>query len=108
MTMEQLIMNQTQWQPCTGRSKPPPPPPPQPRLTRGFSERTPTGIYSLRRPHGCEEIEREPDVARCTDQEKVLYGPHRLRGAAQQWWESYRLAHNNPNTITLQEFTREI
>ncbi|WVZ49140.1 hypothetical protein U9M48_000518 [Paspalum notatum var. saurae] len=50
-------------------------------------------------------IERELDVAQCTDQEKVLYGPHQLRGAAQQWWESYRLAHNNPNTITWQEFT---
>ncbi|WVZ93369.1 hypothetical protein U9M48_039356 [Paspalum notatum var. saurae] len=50
-------------------------------------------------------VERELDVAQCTDQERVLYGPHQLRGAAQQWWESYRLAHNNPNTITCQEFT---
>jgi hypothetical protein len=34
-------------------------------------------------------MERELHTAQCDDREKVLYGPHFLRRAAQSWWESY-------------------
>ena len=119
MTMEQLIMNQTQVIQALGQAvaamhqaqqQPPPPPPPQPRDRRAeFMKGHPPVFTHSADPMDAEDwlraIERELDVAQCTDQEKVLYGPHQLRGAAQQWWESYRLAHNNPNTITWQEFT---
>ncbi|WVZ96422.1 hypothetical protein U9M48_042060 [Paspalum notatum var. saurae] len=119
MTMEQLIMNQTQVIQALGQAvaamhqaqqQPPPPPPPQPRDRRAeFMKGHPPVFTHSVDPMDAEDwlraIERELDVAQCTDQEKVLYGPHQLRGAAQQWWESYRLAHNNPNTITWQEFT---
>jgi len=117
--MEQLIMNQTQVIQALGQAvaamhqaqqQPPPPPPPQPRDRRAeFMKGHPPVFTHSADPMDAEDwlraIERELDVAQCTDQEKVLYGPHQLRGAAQQWWESYRLAHNNPNTITWQEFT---
>jgi hypothetical protein len=33
-----------------------------------------------------------------------LYGPRLLRGAAQSWWESYLATHDNPDTITWEEF----
>ncbi|WVZ81366.1 hypothetical protein U9M48_028752 [Paspalum notatum var. saurae] len=119
MTMEQLIMNQTQVIQALGQAvaamhqaqqQPPPPPPPQPRDRRAeFMKGHPPVFTHSADPMDAEDwlraIERELDVVQCTDQEKVLYGPHQLRGAAQQWWESYRLAHNNPNTITWQEFT---
>jgi hypothetical protein len=48
-------------------------------------------------------VERELHTAQC-DREKVLYGPHLLRGAAQSWWESYLTTHANPDTITWEEF----
>jgi hypothetical protein len=49
-------------------------------------------------------VERELHTAQCDDREKVLYGPHMLRGAAQSWWESYLATHANPDTITWGEF----
>jgi hypothetical protein len=49
-------------------------------------------------------VERELHTARCNDREKVLYGPRRLRGAAQSWWESYLATHANPKAITWEEF----
>jgi hypothetical protein len=49
-------------------------------------------------------VERELHTAQCDEREKVMYGPHLLRGAAQSWWESYFATHANPNTITWEEF----
>jgi hypothetical protein len=49
-------------------------------------------------------VERELHTAQCDDREKVLYGPHLLRGADQSWWESYLATHANPDTITWEEF----
>jgi hypothetical protein len=49
-------------------------------------------------------VEQELHTAQCDDREKVLYGPHLLRGAAQSWWESYLANHANPDTITWEEF----
>jgi hypothetical protein len=45
-------------------------------------------------------VERELHTARCNDQEKILYGPRLLRGAAQSWWESYLATHVDPEAIT--------
>jgi hypothetical protein len=49
-------------------------------------------------------VEWELHTTQCDDREKVLYGPHLLRGAAQSWWESYLATHANPDTITWEEF----
>jgi hypothetical protein len=49
-------------------------------------------------------VERELHTAQCNDREKVLYGPHQLRGAAQSWWESYLATHADPKAITWEEF----
>jgi hypothetical protein len=49
-------------------------------------------------------VERELHTAQCNDQEKVLYGPRLLRGAAQSWWESYLTTHADPEAITWEEF----
>jgi len=35
-------------------------------------------------------VERQLDIAQCNDQERVLYAAGQLRGAALDWWESYR------------------
>ncbi|WVZ97207.1 hypothetical protein U9M48_042758 [Paspalum notatum var. saurae] len=35
-------------------------------------------------------VERQLDIAQCNDRERVLYGSGQLRGAALDWWESYR------------------
>jgi hypothetical protein len=48
--------------------------------------------------------EHELHTAQCDDREKVLYGLHLLRGAAQSWWESYLATHANPEAITWEEF----
>jgi hypothetical protein len=49
-------------------------------------------------------VERKLHTAQCNDCEKVLYGPHLLRGATQSWWESYLATHADPDTITREEF----
>jgi hypothetical protein len=49
-------------------------------------------------------VERELHTTQCDDREKVIYGPHLLRGVAQSWWESYLATHANPDTITWEEF----
>jgi hypothetical protein len=49
-------------------------------------------------------VKRELHTAQCDDWEKVLYGPHLLRVAAQSWWESYLATHANPDNITWEEF----
>jgi hypothetical protein len=45
-------------------------------------------------------MECELHTAQCNDREKVLYGPHLLRGAAQSWWESYLATHADSEAIT--------
>jgi hypothetical protein len=49
-------------------------------------------------------VERELHIAQCNDREKVMYGPHLLRAAAQSWWESYLATHADPEAITWEEF----
>ena len=35
-------------------------------------------------------VERQLNIAQCDDRERVLYAAGQLRGAALDWWESYR------------------
>jgi hypothetical protein len=49
-------------------------------------------------------MEHELHTSQCNDCEKVLYGPHLLRGAAQSLWESYLATHVDPEAITWEEF----
>ncbi|WVZ70981.1 LOW QUALITY PROTEIN: hypothetical protein U9M48_019608 [Paspalum notatum var. saurae] len=35
-------------------------------------------------------VERQLEIAQCNDRERVLYGSGQLRGAALDWWKSYR------------------
>ena len=53
-------------------------------------------------------VEKQLNIAQCTDLEKVLYASGQLQGAAQDWWESYWYRHpNNALAITWQEFREE-
>ena len=36
-------------------------------------------------------VERQLDIAQCDERERVLYAAGLLRGAALDWWESYRI-----------------
>jgi hypothetical protein len=49
-------------------------------------------------------VEQDMHTAQCNDRDKVLYGPHLLRGAAQSWWESYLTTYADPKAITWEEF----
>lgn len=51
-----------------------------------------------------KDVERQLEIAQCTDREKVLYGAGQLQGAAANWWDSYRFAHQAPDTITWEQF----
>lgn len=50
------------------------------------------------------KIDRELYTTHCEDREKVMYGPHQLRGTTKSWWESYLASHTNPDAITWKEF----
>ncbi|CAN6244012.1 unnamed protein product [Urochloa humidicola] len=49
-------------------------------------------------------VERQLDIAQCTDREKVLYASGQLEGAALAWWESQQFGQANRNQITWQQF----
>ena len=38
-------------------------------------------------------MEKQLNIAQCNDLEKVLYASGQLRGAAQDWWESFQYGH---------------
>ena len=40
-------------------------------------------------------VEKQLNIAQCTDLEKVLYASGQLQGAAQDWWESYQYGRPN-------------
>ncbi|CAN6338221.1 unnamed protein product [Urochloa humidicola] len=66
--------------------------PPRDKRGKFLKGRPPTFTQSSD-PLGTDDwlkaVERELDIAQCTDREKVLYGGGQLRGAALDWWESY-------------------
>jgi hypothetical protein len=51
-------------------------------------------------------VEKQLNIAQCSDLEKVMYASGQLQGAAQEWWESYQYGRpNNASPITWKEFT---
>ena len=70
-------------------------PQPQQRDRRGdfMKGHPPTFSHSadpLQADDWLRAVERQLDIAQCNDQERVLYAAGQLRGAALDWWESYR------------------
>jgi hypothetical protein len=73
----------------------PPPPQPQPRDRRADFMRghPPTFTHAadpLQADDWLRAVERQLEIAQCDDRERVLYAAGQLRGAALDWWESYR------------------
>jgi hypothetical protein len=40
----------------------------------------------------------------CNNREMVLFASHQLEGPASNWWDAYVDAHEEPDSINLQEF----
>jgi hypothetical protein len=119
MSIEQMFMMQTQAVQAIDQTlatiqqqQQPPPQPQMPQIPRDkraeFMRGHPPVFAHSSDPMDAEDwlctVEWELHTAQCDDREKVLYGPHLLRGAAQSWWESYLATHANPDTITSEEF----
>jgi hypothetical protein len=86
---------------------PPPPPPARDRHREFISHKPPTFSHSLdplQADDWIKTVEKMLNLAQCTDREKVLYASGRLEGTAADWWDAYTAAHDNPNTISWQEF----
>ncbi|CAO2176231.1 unnamed protein product [Urochloa humidicola] len=49
-------------------------------------------------------VERQLNIAQCTDREKVLYASGQLEGAALDWWDAYLFGEPNRDQITWQQF----
>ena len=49
-------------------------------------------------------IERQLEIARCDDKEKVLYAFGQLQGATLDWWDSFCFGCSKANLITWLEF----
>jgi hypothetical protein len=47
-----------------------------------------------------KSIEKKLEIARCTDQEKVLFAAYQLFGTTAEWWEMYHNSHQNIGAIT--------
>jgi hypothetical protein len=47
-----------------------------------------------------KSVEKMLNIARCCDQEMVLYALGRLTGPSADWWDSYTTAHDAANNIT--------
>ncbi|WVZ51123.1 hypothetical protein U9M48_002299 [Paspalum notatum var. saurae] len=51
------------------------------------------------------EIEKKLDLTTCTDEECVALVVHQLKGSASAWWDSFCGTHDDPASITWEEFT---
>ncbi|WVZ64569.1 hypothetical protein U9M48_014067 [Paspalum notatum var. saurae] len=51
------------------------------------------------------EIEKKLDLTTCTDEECVALAVHQLKGSASAWWDSFCETHDDPASITWEEFT---
>ncbi|WVZ80301.1 hypothetical protein U9M48_027791 [Paspalum notatum var. saurae] len=71
----------------------PPPPPPRDRRGDFLKGHPPTFSHAtepLQADDWLRTVKRQLEIAQCNDRERVLYGFGQLRGAALDWWESYR------------------
>jgi hypothetical protein len=53
------------------------------------------------------EMEKKLDLTTCTDEECVGVAAHQLTGAARAWWDSYCDAHEDPRSISWEEFAKQ-
>ncbi|WVZ97975.1 hypothetical protein U9M48_043470 [Paspalum notatum var. saurae] len=51
------------------------------------------------------EIEKKLDLTTCTEEECVALAVHQLKGTASAWWDSFCGTHDDPASITWEEFT---
>ncbi|WVZ57855.1 hypothetical protein U9M48_008191 [Paspalum notatum var. saurae] len=51
------------------------------------------------------KIEKKLDLTTCTDEECVALAVHQLKGTASAWWDSFCGTHDDPASITWEEFT---
>ncbi|WVZ90298.1 hypothetical protein U9M48_036608 [Paspalum notatum var. saurae] len=51
------------------------------------------------------EIEKKLDLTTCTDEACVALAVHQLKGSASAWWDSFCETHDDPASITWEEFT---
>jgi hypothetical protein len=89
---------------------PPPPVPPRDKHREFMSHKMPTFASSpdaLDVDDWLKSIEKMPNIAQCSDREKVLYASGHLTGLAADWWDSYVVAHDAADTITWAEFTNQ-
>jgi hypothetical protein len=49
-------------------------------------------------------IEKKLHVVQCNNHEKVLFASHQLEGPAADWWDTYVVDHEEPESINWQEF----
>jgi hypothetical protein len=47
-----------------------------------------------------KSIEKKLQVVQCNNQEKVMLASHQLVGPASDWWDAYKEAHEEPESIT--------
>jgi hypothetical protein len=84
-------------------------PPPQPRYRLGDFQRTklPTFSHSMEPMDAVDWlkiVQRKLQVVQCNNRAKVLLALHQLIGPAADWWDAYVEAHEEPDTINLNEF----
>jgi hypothetical protein len=85
------------------QAAPPPPPPARDRHKEFMSHKSPSFSHSsdpLEADDWIKIVEKMPNIAQCTDREKVLYASGRLEGTTGDWWDAYTTAHDTTNTIT--------
>jgi len=110
MTIEQLMgmqamMNRMNNEPVAA------PPPVQVRDKHGefLKGRPPVFTHAsdpLEADDWLKAVEKQLNIAQCSDLEKVLYASGQLQGPAQEWWESYQYGRpNNAPPVTWKEFT---
>jgi hypothetical protein len=49
-------------------------------------------------------VEKKLQVVQCNNREKVLLASHQLVGPTSDWWDAYVEAHEEPDTISWNEF----
>lgn len=108
-TMAQMVANMQQMAQAN-HVAPPLPPPRQDDALRRFMMTQPPIFKHAVEPMDAEDwlqiIESKLEIAYCEGRDRVLYAAHQLQGKAKNWWNAYTAAHEDPQTITWQEFRR--
>jgi hypothetical protein len=72
--------------------------------------RPPTFNYANNVPIATEdwlwEIEKKLDLTTCTNEECVGVTAQQLTSAARTWWDGYCDSHDDPRSISWEEFTK--